>query len=136
MVSVFAYTVGRKRAERSVYDNQVVQGTSVRLSGDIIGTLGGERIFYSTYCGSSCLGFTMHNLTTGQVRKGSLGFMYTNNGYTYTLFDDGNGKAHRFDGEFVSVNGREYGEKLILDFVTKDERTSKPAVYSVEFDEL
>jgi hypothetical protein len=132
-VSVFAYEMGRTYAERRLYDSQIGQGAPMRLAGGIIGTWGGERIFYTTYCGSSCLGFTVQNLTTGKKQEGSLGFMYDDDGDAYTLFEDWNGETFRFDGEFISVSGREHGEKHILDFSVKEKEVSEPVVHSMEF---
>ena len=125
--------MGRTHAEHSFFSSQVEQGVPVRLTGDIVGTWGHERIFYATYCGSSCLGFEVLNLTTGKTQKGSFAFMADDSGWEYTVFKDWNGKVHRFDGEFISVRGREHGEKRILDFVIKDEETSESVNHSVEF---
>jgi len=132
-VSVFAYAMGRTHAKRNFYSSQIGQGVPVRLGGGIIDTLGSEHIFYSTYCGSSCLGFTVINLSTGKTQRGSLSFMADDNGNAYTLFEDWSGEVHRFDGEFVSVRGREHSEKHILDFTIKDEKTNLPTINSVEF---
>ena len=133
LVGVFAYTSGRMHAERSFSSSPVGQDAPVRLAGGIIGTWGNERIFYATYCGSSCLGFEVINLTNRKIQKGSLSFLGDDSGRAYTIFDDWNGETHKFDGEFVSVRGREYGEKLILDFIIKDEETGEATIHSVGF---
>ncbi len=133
VVSVSAYTMGRLHAERNFYEAQVERSAPMRLAGGIVGTLGRENIFYTTYCGSSCLGFEVINLTTKKTHRGSLSFLSDDRGNAYTIFDDWIGNPHRFDGEFVSVGGRERGEKLILDFAIKDEETGESIIHSVEF---
>jgi len=122
-------------ADRSFNINhaQIGQGEPVRLAGGIIGTWGNDRIFYTTYCGSSCLGFEVISLTTGQKQKGSLAFLFDDNSDEYTVFGDWNGIYHRFDGEFISVSGSEQGEKLTLDFTIRDRTASDPIIHSIEF---
>ena len=132
-VGVFAYTMGRIHTERNFSNSYIGQVTPIRLASGIVGTWGFEHIFYTTYCGSSCLGFSVLNLTTGQTQNGSLGFLANDNGDAYTIFEDWFGGQHRFDGEFDSVSGREHGEKLILDFTIKDEKTGESTVHSIEF---
>ena len=134
-VGMFAYTAGRTNAERNffIHNSRAEEGASIRLAGGIIGTWGGEYIFYTTYCGSSCLGFEVINLTTGHRQRGSLSFLFDDNGDAYTVFWDWNGRYHKFDGEFVSVSGHEQGEKLFLDFVIKHNGATQSAVHSVEF---
>jgi len=132
-VSASAYTIGRMNAEHSFFGSQLGYDTPVRLAGGIVETWGAEHIFYTTYCGSGCLGFEVTHLTTGQTQRGFLGFLSNDNAESYTVFEDWNGEIHRFDGEFVSVRGREHGEKRILDFVIKDEKTGESVIHSVEF---
>ncbi len=63
-----------------------------------IGVIGHEHIFYFVYCGSSCKGLQLVNLTTGAVKQGSLGFFSDDEGNDYTLFDDWLHREYRFEG--------------------------------------
>ncbi|TSC83369.1 MAG: hypothetical protein G01um101417_666 [Parcubacteria group bacterium Gr01-1014_17] len=132
-VAVVAYLAGSARVRSDFRDRPLLQHSLEKRAGGIAGVWGSTRVFYTTYCGSSCLGFEVTNLTTGEIWKGVISFMSDDEGREYTLFDDWKGGEYRFDGEFISVRGREHGEKLILDFVVEDEKTSESVIHSVEF---